>query len=87
MTVLDLVAVVVSLNCLQFPLNTQRGQMREKNIHYCLLKLIKSSTTNNIIMIFEHPLEPVNKKDNRIEITVSVINRHATQLNGRTTNK
>ena len=81
MTVLDLVAVVVSLNCLQFPLNTQRGQIREKK--YKLL-FIKSSTTYNTIMIFEHPLEPVNKKDNRIEITVSVINRHATQLNGRT---
>ena len=48
------------------------------------LLFIKSSTTYNTIVIFEHPLEPVNKKDNRIEITVSVINRHATQLNGRT---
>ena len=68
----SLVAAVVSLlaSCkyIQTPSNVQRRQMRlRKNVKYCLLHFIISLT-------FENPLNL--KKDKRIKITVSVINKH-----------
>ena len=67
----SLVAAVVSLlaSCnIQTPSNVQRRQMRlRKNVNYCLLHFIISLTFESLLNL---------KKDKRIKITVSVINKH-----------
>ena len=72
---LDLVAAVVSLltSCnIQTPSNIQRRQMRlRKNVNYCIQILL-------FLWIFESILNL--KKDNRIKITVSVINKRTWQF-------